>query len=280
MGAYAKTAPGERLTYPARPEPVRRGAVLPPHHAGGHRPGALLLRLSRRGVRRPYAPPVVPDVLRRPQARPGGRDAFPDGAMAAHRPDAAEEIHDAPSDDRQGPRAVGTVLFHINHGPGPVNTEHSVRSHLGTSVFADGSFDDKILDLVLEFHADDLPLPELDQWAQFRRTSTAGTHGPTARVRRRRFVTMLVAAVIGIITLPLMLFSCRGNNGNRGGGFGGGMLESEPPGRSRMRPRRSHPERDPGDRRTPGNRSGPDPWGRALVLSLVRSRAARRGGTR
>jgi hypothetical protein len=118
----------------------------------------------------------------------------------------------------------GKVLFYINHGPGPVNPEDTVRNHLGTSVFADGSFDDKILDLVLEFHADDVPLPELDQWAQFRRTSTAGATGPTSRVRRRRFVTMLVAAVVGIITLPLMLFSCRGNNGNGRGGFGGGML--------------------------------------------------------
>ena len=75
----------------------------------------------------------------------------------------------------------GRFLFYINHGPGPVNTEDTVRSHLGTSVFADGSFDDKILDLVLEFHADEEPLPELDQWAQFKRTDTSGVTGPTAR---------------------------------------------------------------------------------------------------
>ena len=92
-------------------------------------------------------------------------------------------------------------------------------------MFADGSFNDKILDLVVEFHVDDESLPELDQWAQFRRTSTAGTTGPTARVKRRRFVAQLIMAVIGLLTLPLLLFSCRGNNnGNRGGGFGGGML--------------------------------------------------------
>src|SRR5262249_38751680 len=123
----------------------------------------------------------------------------------------------------------GQVQFHINHGPGPINTEDTVRQHLGTSVFSDGSFDDKILDLVLEFHAGEVPMPELDQWAQFRKTDTTGTTGPTARVRRRRFIPMLIAGVIGLVTFPLMLFSCRSNNGNGGngnggGGFWGGML--------------------------------------------------------
>jgi hypothetical protein len=120
----------------------------------------------------------------------------------------------------------GRVMFYINHGPGPINTEDTVRNHLGTSVFADGSYNDKILDIVLEFHADDLPLPELDSWAQFRRTETAGTTGPTSRVRRRRFVTMLIMALVGLLTFPLMIFSCsRGvNNGRPGGGFWGGML--------------------------------------------------------
>jgi hypothetical protein len=119
----------------------------------------------------------------------------------------------------------GKILFHINHGPGPVNTEDTVRSHLGTSVFDDGSFNDKILDLVLEFHADDEPLLELDQWAQFTRTSTSGATGPTALVRRRRVLTQVVVALVALITFPLMFFSCRGiNNGNAGRGFGGGML--------------------------------------------------------
>lgn len=119
----------------------------------------------------------------------------------------------------------GKILYYINHGPGPINTEDSVRNHLGTSVFDDGSFDDKILDLVLEFHADDVPLPELDHWAGFARTTTAGVTGPTARVRRRRFISRLVMAVAGILLFPLMLFSCRGrNNGNGRGGFQGGML--------------------------------------------------------
>lgn len=121
----------------------------------------------------------------------------------------------------------GQIRFYINHGPGPINIEDSVRSHLGTSVFADGSFDDKILDLVLEFYADDMPLPELDHWAQIRRTDTSGVIGPTARVRRRRFLTQMVVALVAILTMPLLFFSCRRmNNGNpRGwGGFGGGML--------------------------------------------------------
>ena len=55
--------------------------------------------------------------------------------------------------------------------------------------------------------------------------STSGATGPTSRVRRRRFVSLLVMALIALFTLPLLLFSCRGNNnGNAGGGFGGGML--------------------------------------------------------
>lgn len=126
----------------------------------------------------------------------------------------------------------GRVLFYINHGPGPIDTQDTVRSHLGTSVFSDGSFDDKILDIVLEFHADDEPMPELDQWAQFRKTDTTGVIGPTARVRRRQVLTMVIAALIGLLTLPLLLVSCRdmnngrvgGGGGGFGGGFGGGML--------------------------------------------------------
>jgi hypothetical protein len=119
-------------------------------------------------------------------------------------------------------RSSGKILFYINHGPGPVNTGDTVRNHLGTSVFEDGSFNDKILDLVLEFHADDeVLLPELDQWAQFRRTDTSGVTGPTSLVRRRRFITQMVVALIALLTLPLMIFSCRRANN---GGFGGGML--------------------------------------------------------
>jgi hypothetical protein len=122
----------------------------------------------------------------------------------------------------------GKVLTHINHGPGPVNTEDTIHNHLGTSTFADGSFDDKILDLVLDFHAGDLPMPELDQWAQFSRTDTSGVTGPTARVKRRRFTSCLVLSLLALVGFPFLLFSCRGNNnggvGGRGAGFGGGML--------------------------------------------------------
>lgn len=121
----------------------------------------------------------------------------------------------------------GTVQFHINHGPGPVPPESCIRNHLGTSRFDDGSFDDKILDLVLEFHAPEEPTAELEQWAQFSRTSTAGVTGPTSRVKRRRFFSQLALALVGLLMFPFLLFSCRGgNNGNGGGrgGFGGGML--------------------------------------------------------
>jgi hypothetical protein len=128
----------------------------------------------------------------------------------------------------------GKVLFHINHGPGPINPDDSVRSHLGTSVFDDGSFDDKILDLVLEFHPDDETLPDLAEWGHLPRTSTAGATGPTRRVKRRKFLSRLVLGVIAIITLPFTIFSCRFNNngpngqnnqnGANGGGFMGGGL--------------------------------------------------------
>lgn len=123
----------------------------------------------------------------------------------------------------------GKVLFYINHGPGPINPEDTVRSHLGTSVFDDGSFDDKILDLVLEFYADGEPMPELHQWAQFDPIDTSGA-GTKRRAsdpgtRRRSILVQMVVLLIAILSLPALLFSCRGGrNGRVGGGFGGGML--------------------------------------------------------
>ncbi|WP_406693942.1 hypothetical protein V5E97_23165 [Singulisphaera sp. Ch08] len=129
----------------------------------------------------------------------------------------------------------GKVLFYINHGPGPLYPEDTVRSHLGTSVFDDGSFDDKILDVVLEFYADGEPLPELDQWARFDPidTSVADTAGPTSGTNRRSLIGSLGLFLIAMLSLPFLLFSCRGRRGPNvgggggggfGGGFGGGML--------------------------------------------------------
>lgn len=130
----------------------------------------------------------------------------------------------------------GKVLFYINHGPGPLNPDDTVRSHLGTSVFDDGSFDDKILDVVLEFYADDEPLPELDQWAQFDPIDTspagagAGAAGTAAGFNRRSIFGSLGMLMIALLSLPFLLFSCRGGRGGNprrgfgGGGFGGGML--------------------------------------------------------
>jgi hypothetical protein len=127
----------------------------------------------------------------------------------------------------------GKVLFYINHGPGPVNPEDTVRSHLGTSVFDDGSFDDKVLDVVLEFYADEEPLPELDQWAQFEPTDTAnaGLESAPARTNRRGILALLAVALLGVLSLPFLLFRRRQvppgeqrKNGNPAGGFWGGML--------------------------------------------------------
>ena len=226
MGAYAKTAPGERLTY--RPMDLSRYEGEP-----------FCLRITPEDIDLERCFFVYLD------------EAFEDYSLhrlfqtyfIAPKPDHVDEMESRLEPwlriDPMLPKKYallrqmiakvqaqsGRILFHINHGPGPVYPEDSVSSHLGTSVFADGSFDDKILDLVLEFHADEESLPELDQWARFNRTSTSGVTGPTPRVRRRRFVSQLVMALVGLITLPLLLFSCRGNNNARGpGGFGGGML--------------------------------------------------------
>jgi hypothetical protein len=228
MSAYAKTAPGERLTY--RPDDLSRYEGEPfclritPEDIDLERCFFVYLDetfedYSLRRLFQTYFVAPKPDQVDEMQSRlePWLRiDPMLPKKYALLRQMIAK-VH----------ARSGRILFYINQGPGPVNTEDSVRSHLGTSVFADGSFDDKILDLVLEFHADadEESLPELDQWAQFTRTDTAGAIGPTARVRRRRFVTQLVMVLIGLFTLPLLWFSCRGNNrGNPGGGFGGGML--------------------------------------------------------
>jgi hypothetical protein len=224
MGAYAKTARGERLTY--RPPDLSRYEGEPfclritPEDIDLERCFFVYLdeTLEDQSVRwlfQTYFLSPKPDRVDEMESRlePWLRiDPMLSKKYALLRQMAAR-VH----------ARSGKVLFYINHGPGPVNPEETIRSHLGASVFDDGSFDDKILDLVLEFH-DDEPLPELDQWARFRRTSTAGAMGPTARVRRRRFLKQLTMALVGLITLPLLIFSCRANNNGNAGGFGGGML--------------------------------------------------------
>jgi hypothetical protein len=226
MGAYAKTAPGERLTY--RPIDLSRYEGEP-----------FCLRITPEDIDLERCFFVYLD------------EAFEDYSLhrlfqtyfIAPKPDHVDEMESRLEPwlriDPMLPKKYallrqmiakvhaqsGKILFHINHGPGPVNTEDTVRSHLGTSIFADGSYNDKILDLVLEFHADLEPVAELDQWAHFSRTDTSGTIGPTAGVRRRRFLVRLVMGLLALISVPLLLFSCRGNNnGNPRGGFGGGML--------------------------------------------------------
>jgi hypothetical protein len=222
MAAYAKTAPGERLTY--RPHDLSRYEGEP-----------FCLRITPEDIDLERCFFVYLD------------EKFEDYSLGrlfqtyfvAPKPDDTDEMESWLEPwlriDPMLPKKYallrqmiaktharsGKVLFYINHGPGPIHTEDAIRSHLGTSVFADGSFNDKILDVVLEFHADDEPLPELDHWAQFRRTDTAGATGPTSLVRRRRFITQMVVALIALLTLPLMMFSCRRFNN---GGFGGGML--------------------------------------------------------
>lgn len=235
MGAYAKTAPGERLSY--RPPDL-----------GEYEGEPFCLRITPEDVDLERCFFVYLDESFEAYSLRLLFQTF----FVAPKPDRVEEMASwlepwlgvdplLPSKYVMLRRMIakvhkrsGKVLFHINHGPGPVNPEDTVRNHLGTSVFRDRSFDDKILDLVLEFHADEEPLEELTQWARFPRTSTAGAVGPTSRVRRRRFVTRLLLGAGALFTLPLLLFSCRGNrvekvgarnkDDNAGGGFVGGGL--------------------------------------------------------
>lgn len=117
----------------------------------------------------------------------------------------------------------GKVLAYINHGPGPVDPKDLVCRHLGSSVFDDGSFDDKILDLVLAFHAEEEPLAELRQWRRFDPIDTTRAQG--SDTRRRNVLVSLALLFVAILSLPFLLFNRnREPNGNGGGGFGGGML--------------------------------------------------------
>lgn len=123
-----------------------------------------------------------------------------------------------------------SVAFHINHGPAHVDLEDTVRSHLGTSVFDDGSFNDKILDVVLEFRSGDWPMPEVDQWWEFPPIdTTGGGSGAVAGTGlgedvNRRNVLGLFAFVAAMIGLPFLFGSCQNRGGNGGGGFVGGAL--------------------------------------------------------
>lgn len=182
MGAYAKTAPGERLAY--RPLDLSRYEGEPfclritPEDTDLERCFFVYLDepfedYSIRRLFQTYFVAPKPDHVDEMESR-FERWLIIDPMLPKKYALLRQMIAKVHS-------RAGKVLFYINHGPGPVNTEDTVRSHLGTSVFADGSFDDKILDLVLEFHAGDEPLPELDQWAQFKRTDTSRVTGPTVR---------------------------------------------------------------------------------------------------
>ncbi len=116
----------------------------------------------------------------------------------------------------------GKVLYYINHGPGPIDPNDLVRRHLGTSVFSDGSFDDKILDVVIVFNAEEEPRAELSQWRRFRPIDTTVAKGSGASPTRRSALGSCLVALIAIFSLPFLLYSCRQNQNNNG--FGGGML--------------------------------------------------------
>ncbi len=122
----------------------------------------------------------------------------------------------------------GTITYHINQGPSPVDLEDRVRDHLGTSVFEDGTFNDKILDIVLQFRVDGQRLPEQAEWEKFAPVDTTlvteelATGGGT---KRRSFFGWF-ALLVGIISLPTLGAGCssKDDDDKRGGGFIGGAL--------------------------------------------------------
>ena len=115
-----------------------------------------------------------------------------------------------------------SVTYHINHGPSHLNLDDPVRSHLGSSVFEDGSFNDKILDVVLDFRVEGGVPPEVEQWTLFPLvdTSTLTEIPHSARIRRRGLF-----GIFGIL-VALLFIGCGGTNRddeNRDG-FQGGAL--------------------------------------------------------
>ncbi len=226
MGAYAKTAPGERLTY--QPSNLSRYEGEPfclritPEDTELDRCFFVYLdeRLEHDSIRSLMQSYFLSPRPEQVKEMDGWLEAWLGVDPLLHKKYALLRQMIAQVQARGG-----KLMYHINHGPGPVNTEDSIHSHLGTSVFDNGSFNDKILDLVLEFHCHEEARAELVQWALFPPSNTSGVTGPTVRVGRRRFLSRLALALLALLTFPLMLFSCRGNrNGNGGGGFGGGML--------------------------------------------------------
>src|SRR5271165_3981300 len=197
MGAYAKTAPGERLTY--RPSNLSKYEGEP-----------FCLRITPEDIDLERCFFVYLDEQFEEYSLRRLFQTFFVAPKPAHQDEMDSWLEPWLRVDPMLPKkykllqqmigqvnaSSGKILYYINHGPGPVNPEDTVRSHLGTSIFDDGSFDDKILDLVLEFHSDEESLPELDQWVQFTRTDTSGAIGPTSRVRRRRFLSQVVMLLI------------------------------------------------------------------------------------
>lgn len=237
MSTYAKTAPGETLTY--RPADLNRYAGeqfclrITPEHIKLDRCFFVYLdeRFERESIRK-----LFQDYFFSP-------GHFEEAEMASW---LEPWLHMDPllpkkrwllrSMFNKAYQQSGSVRFYINHGPGPIDPRDTVRSHLGTSVFDDGSFDDKILDVVIEFHIEGDPLRELDQWAMFPSidTSPASPVGSAFVSNRRSILLQMGLFMLAIFTLPLMLYGCRGRvnglggvkniNGGGGGGFFGGML--------------------------------------------------------
>jgi hypothetical protein len=125
----------------------------------------------------------------------------------------------------------GSVTYHINHGPSNFNLGDTVQRHLGTSIFDDNSYNDKILDVVLEFRITGNAPREQREWKQFGliHSPPSSPSGQESSWQSsdpdRRDVLNFILGVAAVLVLPFLVFSCMSDEGSSGGsGYVGGGL--------------------------------------------------------
>jgi hypothetical protein len=120
------------------------------------------------------------------------------------------------------------VTFHINNGPSNFDLRDTVADHLGTSVWTDGRYNDKILDIVLVFTprpSSQLP-PELLKWKQL-----GLIHGSepvymlAGEGDRRDFSEQILGwMIVAAVAFPLLLWYACSQDDDTGESFSGGAL--------------------------------------------------------
>jgi DNA-directed RNA polymerase subunit RPC12/RpoP len=101
------------------------------------------------------------------------------------------------------------ISTHVNNGPEVLSTSDAIHTHLGTSIWTDGKYNDKILDLVLVFRVpavDPYTLPpDLVEYTIWKRFGLM--HGPTdgstplASESSRRNALIVGGGALGILVL-------------------------------------------------------------------------------